>query len=231
MNPNSSRLRRFWFEWLKPLLVVLIVTSAFRSAVADWNDVPSGSMKPTILEGDRIFVNKLAYDLKVPFTTLHMTQWDDPHRGDIVVLYSPADNRRLVKRAVAIPGDVVEMRNSALYVNGVRAEYHSLAQDVVNEIPQKEQSQYQFYSEQIGSRKHAIMLTPLNPSPRNLKPTVMPQGKYFVMGDNRDDSFDSRFFGFVDRSRIVGRATTVVASLDPAQHYFPRWHRWFSALR
>ena len=82
----------------KPFVFVILIVLSFRSSIADWNDVPTGSMKPTILEGDRIFVNKLAYDLKVPFTTWHLAQWGDPRRGEVIVFYSPADGVRLVKR-------------------------------------------------------------------------------------------------------------------------------------
>src|SRR5438094_8186949 len=103
-----SRARHFWRKEICPLLMLGLVVCAIRSSLADWNDVPTGSMIPTILEGDRIFVNKLAYDLKVPFTTWHIAQWGDPKRGDIVVFYSPADGQRLVKRCVAVPGDVLE---------------------------------------------------------------------------------------------------------------------------
>ena len=97
---------------------MILIVSSLRSALADWNDVPTGSMKPTIQEGDRVVVNKLAYDLKVPFTTIKIVKWDDPKRGDIVVLFSPVDGTRLVKRVVAIPGDQVEMRDNQLYING-----------------------------------------------------------------------------------------------------------------
>lgn len=231
MVEQKSRWRKFWIEWLKPFLVIAIITTSFRSAVADWNDVPTGSMKPTILEGDRIFVNKLAYDLKVPFTTMHLASWDNPKRGDIVVLYSPYDNRRLVKRAVAIPGDVIELRNDLLLVNGKQAEYDPLPPQTFGAMSREEQSESVFYSEQIGNRRHAIMLTPQLPARRNFSRTVVPAGKYFVMGDNRDNSFDSRFFGLVERRLIVGRATAVVASLNPEHHYSPRWQRWFSALQ
>ena len=86
--------------------------------MADWNDVPTGSMKPTILEGDRVFVNKLAYDLKVPFTTWHITEWSNPHCGDIVVFFSPKDGKRLVKRVIGLPGDTVELQNERLVING-----------------------------------------------------------------------------------------------------------------
>src|SRR5436190_18065727 len=98
-------------------LVMLLIVSSLRSALADWNDVPTGSMKPTIQEGDRVVVNKLAYDLKVPFTTIEIWKWADPKRGDIVVLFSPNDGTRLVKRVVAIPGDTIAMTNNQLVVN------------------------------------------------------------------------------------------------------------------
>src|SRR5262245_17162119 len=102
-----SPARKLWREWVRPLLVVLVVLFAVRSAVADWNDVPTGSMKPTILEGDRIFVNKLAYDLKVPFLGWRLVKWSNPGRGDVIVFASPADGTRLVKRVVGLPGDRV----------------------------------------------------------------------------------------------------------------------------
>ena len=81
--------KRFWYSWGKDILWVLLILVPIRSSIADWNDVPTGSMKPTILEGDRIFVNKLAYDLKVPLTQWHLARWGDPARGDIVVCFSP----------------------------------------------------------------------------------------------------------------------------------------------
>src|SRR3982750_3834292 len=84
-----SRIPRFLREQIRPLVIMVLILFAVRSSVADWNDVPTGSMKPSILEGDRIFVNKLAYDLKVPFTTLHIAQWSNPKPGDVVVFYSP----------------------------------------------------------------------------------------------------------------------------------------------
>src|SRR3954466_5145591 len=100
-----------WREWLKPALLIAAIVLPLKSAVADWNWVPSGSMKPTILEGDLVFVNKLAYGLKVPFTLQRLAEWDNPARGDIVVFFSPHDGMRLVKRVVAVPGDTIELRN------------------------------------------------------------------------------------------------------------------------
>ena len=98
----KKKLIWLWNEWIKSLLIVLVTVGGFRSAIADWNDVPSGSMKPTILEGDRIVVNKLAYDLKVPFTRWRLARWTSPQRGDIVVLFSPADGKPIITPSLAI---------------------------------------------------------------------------------------------------------------------------------
>ncbi len=235
-NPPTKRtadrptLRKFWREWAKPLLVVLLVTSAFRSALADWNDVPTGSMKPTIMEGDRIFVNKLAYDLKVPFTTWHVAEWAEPKRGDIVVFFSPADGQRLVKRVVGSPGDTVALRDNQLYLNGEPASYESLDQSVIEAIPAKQRMDHQFANENLTGKNHPVMITPLKSALRSFEAVKVPAGHYFVMGDNRDNSFDSRYFGFVDRQRIVGRATAVVLSQNPDNHHLPRWSRFFTSL-
>jgi signal peptidase I len=212
------------------LLVMVLLMLALRSAVADWNDVPTGSMKPTIMEGDRVFVNKLAYDLKVPFTTWHIAQWDNPKRGDVVVFFSPADGMRLVKRVVGLPGDRIELRDNELVVNGKNVQYEPLPQKVVNELPASEQSQHEYATEELATHAHPMMATPMLRAPRTFGPITVPQGKYFMMGDNRDNSYDSRFYGCVDRDRIVGKATSVVISLDYADHFLPRWHRFFTAL-
>lgn len=215
---------------MKPLFVILIITSAFRSAVADWYDVPSGSMKPTIIEGDRIFVNKLAYDLKVPFTTLHLARWDDPQQGDIIVFYSPYDGKRLVKRVVGAPGDLIELVNNHVYVNGKIATYEPLPETFLDQLSPNDRHGSLFAEEKLSRKEHPVMLSPSRPSLRSFGPVRVPKGQYFVMGDNRDNSFDSRWFGFVDRNRIVGRASAVVASLNPDHHYMPRWHRFLAPL-
>ena len=100
---------KIWREW-RSLALFFMIMVPFKSAVADWNWVPTGSMKPSILEGDLVFVNKLAYDLKVPFTTLHLSTWGNPVRGDVVVFFSPQDGTRLVKRVVGVPGDTVQLK-------------------------------------------------------------------------------------------------------------------------
>src|SRR5438876_3336294 len=132
MNAETlrSRARHWWVKEIRPLLIIALVLFAIRSSLADWNDVPTGSMKPTIVEGDRVYVNKLAYDLKVPFTTWRIAEWSKPKRGDIVVFYSPYDGQRLVKRVIGLPGDTVELRNDALILNGQRVEYTPIAEEL-----------------------------------------------------------------------------------------------------
>lgn len=222
----KDRAEWFWREWIKPLLVVGLVLGSFRSSIADWNDVPSGSMKPTIVEGDRVFVNKVAYDLKIPFTTYRVSQWANPVRGDIVVLYSPHDEKRLIKRVIGIPGDRVEMKDHKLIINGIEASYAPIDASTLTGLDPDVNA----FEEVAQGRPHPILTTPSRPSLASFDVVNVPEGRYLVMGDNRDNSFDSRWFGFVDRVRILGRATAVVLSVDWS-HFKPRWGRFFSKMR
>jgi signal peptidase I len=225
-----ARARQFWRKEIRPLAISALVIFAARSSFADWNKVPTGSMKPTILEGDRVFVNKMAYDLKVPFTTLHLAEWSAPQRGDIVVFYSPQDGTRLVKRTVGLPGDMVELRNDELIINGEKVAYQSITDDLLRDVAATDRASSVYASEALPGRSHLVAGIPEISAKRNFGPTQVPEGCYFMMGDNRDNSYDSRYFGAVKRNRILGRATAVVASLDPEHHGRPRWDRFFSAL-
>lgn len=220
----------FWKKELKPLLVMALVLFAFRSAVADWYDVPTGSMKPTILEGDRVFVHKTAYDLKVPFTTWHLLEWAGPKRGDIVVCYSPADGRRLVKRVVAVPGDRVELRAHQLLVNGVPAEYAPLDPAITKDMAVPEKSRSEFAEETVAGRAHAVMFIPSAGAINTFSEQTVPAGQYFMMGDNRDNSLDSRYFGFIARKEILGEAVGIVTSFEKGRWFKGRWSRFFSEL-
>ena len=211
---------------IRIFLAMLLVVSSLRSALADWNDVPTGSMKPTIEEGDRVVVNKLAYDLKVPFTTFEVFKWADPQRGDIVVLFSPVDGTRLVKRVVGVPGDKIEMRDNQLFVNGRAAQWKEISTQV-----DSEQGSSLVVEENLAGRTHRVMFTPQIPAVRSFGPVVVPPGRYFVMGDNRDNSNDSRFIGLIDRRRIVGKATAVAFSFDRAHYFAPRFDRFFKSIQ
>jgi signal peptidase I len=211
---------RVWL-WVRPILVVVIALTCIRSAVADWNDVPTGSMNPSILEGDRILVNKLAYDLKVPYTTWRLARWSAPQRGDIVVFNSPADGTRLVKRVIGLPGDVLELRNDRLFLNGRPAEYQFDDAPAAAKIVGRESA---------DGLSHPMQILPATRAMRSFGPLTVPQGQYFMMGDNRDVSFDSRYFGTVPMDHILGKAPAVVLSVDPAHYYMPRFDRFFKAL-
>jgi signal peptidase I len=207
-------------------VLMILIVSSLRSALADWNDVPTGSMKPTIQEGDRVVVNKLAYDLKIPFTTKKIIGWGDPKRGDIVVLFSPVDGTRLVKRVVAVPGDTVAMRDNQLYVNGAPAKQSPIAI-----VGTRDAGTAYVLDEDLTGHMHKVMLTPEIVAVRSFGPIEVTKGNYFVLGDNRDNSNDSRFIGFIERRRIVGKAVAVAFSLDRAHYFVPRFDRFFEGLQ
>ena len=226
MKPN---LKALWREWIKPLAVLFVIVAPLKSAVIDWNWVPTGSMKPTIVEGDLVMVNKLAYDLKVPFTTTHVSKWADPARGDIVVCFSPTDDTRLVKRVIGLPGDTIELRNGVLLVNGTPQRYS--ARDAGPFRRDVFEDKHPIVAvEHLGETDHLVMALPSRAALRTFGPTAVPQGHYFMMGDSRDNSGDSRFFGSVPRDQIVGRASAVLVSFDTKRYLLPRVQRFLQPL-
>ncbi len=229
-NSWKKNLTLFWKGWGCSILVAIMIASSFKSAIADWNIVPTGSMKPTIVEGDRVFINKLAYDLKVPYTTWHIAQWGDPERGDIVVFYSPEDNKRLVKRVIGLPGDTIALLDNILFVNGKRQTYELFEKKSKEIMTGRNLYIENLYIENLAGRKHPVRIDSSRSFVGSFRPVTVPEGNYFMMGDNRNNSADSRYFGFVERSRIVGRATAVVVSLDINNKSRPRWERFFTKL-
>jgi signal peptidase I len=212
----------------KGFLVFLGTMVLFRSAIADWNVVPSGSMLPTIREGDRILVDKMAYDLRVPFTHVAIAHLHAPQRGDIVTVDSSAAHELIVKRLIGVPGDVVEMRDNVLYIGGRRADYQPVQ---VSGVAGDGDSPGEYLSERLGGVSHVVRLSVLAPSPRrSFGPVVVPPGEYLMLGDNRDDSADSRYFGFFKRNELMGRTRHVAYSLDPERHELPRLDRFGAAL-
>ncbi len=143
----------------------------FRSAIADWNQVPSGSMKPSILVGDRIVVDKLAYDLRIPFTLTRIARWGEPNRGDVVTFPSPRDETLYVKRVIGIPGDTVELRHNRLFINGEEARYTELTPAEIAALEVENKSHYVFYHEEIGT---IAACRDVAPRPRRIVLSVVP---------------------------------------------------------
>lgn len=215
-------LRALWKD-NKTFVLFLTLMLVFRSALADWNSVPTGSMKPTIIEGDRIAVNKMAYDLRVPFTSLSLIKLADPERGDIVIFDSKASDKRLVKRVIGLPGDTVAMNNNQLIINGQAITYDEINEKSANNSSDK--------IEHLMGVTHKIRISdPKNHLFANFPAVAVPTGHYLVLGDNRDNSADSRVIGFVPREEIVGRSRDVVLSLNYDNFYLPRAERFFSKL-
>lgn len=208
----TSQIRKIAKEnWGFILFMLLMFAS--RSSFADWYYVPSGSMLPTIVEGDRIFVDKMAYRLEVPFTDIEIMQTGQPERGDIVVFNSQKADTRLVKRLIGVPGDRIAMRNNKLILNGKLLDYQ-----------QTDGEQY-LATEQLDGITHLVQFTPVASAADNFNEVTVPEGHYLVLGDNRNNSADSRFYGFVPAAEIQGKATKVLVSLDAENYYLPRKER------
>ena len=227
----EERFSKFWREWRGFFLFIAIMLM-FRSAIADWNQVPTGSMIPSILAGDRIVVNKTAYDLRLPFTFVRLARWADPERSDVVTFESPMDGRLLVKRVIGVPGDIVELRNNTLYINGQSAKYRPLEPSSLPD-PLRTVSPYiEVAHETILGETRTVMTRRQQHAQEHSSfgPIEVPVGAYLVLGDNRDNSQDFRFIGFVERDLILGRANSIAFSLDYDNYYTPRGDRFFRDL-
>jgi len=217
-------MKSFWTSH-RGFILFLVLFGLFRTAIADWNPIPSGSMRPSLLEGDVVLVNRLAYDLKVPLSKLSLARLGEPQRGDIVVFFSPKDDTRLIKRLVALPGDTVEMRNGVLIVNGEAAQY-SEARQFQEPMDEGQTLPALRLHERLGARENQIQWLAGVPSLRSMPAYRVPEGHYWMMGDNRDNSADSRYFGPVPRLLVVGRAHHLVLSVAFKEDWLPRWERF-----
>jgi signal peptidase I len=218
-----------WITENRGFVAFLICFGLFRTAVADWNPIPSGSMRPSLLEGDVVLVNRLAYDLKLPLTDVVLAHLGEPQRGDVVTFSSPTDGTRLIKRLVALPGDRVEMRNEVLFINGEAAHYED-----IEALSEKREDGHQIQalrlSEQIGGKTRRIQLLDGVPARRSFAPLVVPADSYLMLGDNRDNSADSRYIGFVPRPLLIGRAGHILVSADIKGNWRPRFERFGQSL-
>lgn len=196
-------------EYAEAIIIALILALFIRTFIVQAFKIPSGSMLPTLKIGDHLLVNKFIYGVKLPFTGKVIIPIEEPHTNDIIVFKFPQDPKLdYIKRVIGVPGDTIESRNKTLYINGKRFE-----------------------------DKHGVHMTKIimaaAAGPRdNFGPITVPKGKVFVMGDNRDNSYDSRFWGFVDYSAILGKALIIYWSWDVNRPLFSigrlesiRWSR------
>jgi len=199
-KPHKSQLR----DWTEALIVAAVLALIIRTFVVQAFKIPSGSMEDTLLIGDHLLVNKFIYGTNLPFTDGPVLKIRDPQRGDIIVFEFPEDKdksyfkrRDFIKRIVGLPGDEVEIRQKHVFING--APYRT------------EQAVFKDGTLTVGPRD-------------NMPPTIVPADSYFVMGDNRDRSYDSRFWKFVHRSTVKGLAFIKYWSWD-SEKFLPRWNR------
>ncbi len=205
-KPNQLTLIKWWKEWRLFFLFLMLMLS-FRSTVADWSHVPTGSMKPTLMEGDRILVDKLAYDLRVPFLHWRLKTWANPQRGDIVTFPSPETEILYVKRVIGLPGDSIELIKNRLIINDKPLQYEKDDESVATVLNQTDQENHTVVKELLQGRAHTIMVSHYFPSrTSSFTKMIIPEWNYMVLGDNRDNSSDSRIIGFIKRERIRGKA-------------------------
>lgn len=218
-----------WLRANRGFVLFLIGFGFFRTAMADWNPVPSGSMRPTIMEGDVVWVSRVAYDVRLPFSDTALWHRGDPQRGDVVTFSSPRDGTRLIKRVVGLPGDEVALRGQVLFING-RAQALDDQHSVLEPVAPGLVLAAQRGQESLGTRAHAVQYLRESARAADFGPLRVPAGEYFVMGDSRDNSVDSRIFGTVPRARLIGQATRVLVSVDTPGHWLPRWERFGQPL-
>ncbi|MFC1519708.1 signal peptidase I [Pseudomonadota bacterium] len=204
----------------KSFLLFIMLMCVFRSTVADWYTVPSGSMKPTIIEGDRLYADKMAYDIRVPFTHISLYKMAEPQRGDIIIFESDAADNRLVKRVIGLPGDVIALTNNVLSINGETLTYELISSThlTVDKI------------ERLLDIDHLVRTNDKGSILSSFAAVKVPEGHYLALGDNRDRSSDSRVIGFVPRDEIIAKTSRVVMSFDYDNYYLPRTERLFHSL-
>jgi signal peptidase I len=200
-------------EYAKSFFPVLMFVLVLRSFLFEPFMVPTGSMIPTIKIGDFIVVNKFAYGLRLPVIGTKIFEVSDPQRGEVMVFIPPHENKYYVKRVVGLPGDTIRYENKSLTINGepVNKKFDSGV-----EIQYGENSlNGNLYQETLGGVSHFTQYIDLVPANRGRNSWIVPPGHYFMMGDNRDNSMDSRVWGVVSEDKIVGRAFAVWMHKDP----------------
>ncbi len=220
---DDQRGAAFWlWDLLKTWGPALLGVLAIRSAVAEPFRIPSGSMVPTLEIGDHILVSKFKYGLRVPFTDVEVMPLEEPVRGDVIVFrYPPNPELDYIKRIVGVPGDRIEVRDNTVWVNGEKANRTYLDEyKFTDDNCQDEPARH--YKEDLMGVEHSVLTSPgSRVGLANHGPTVVPEDSYFVMGDNRDNSADSRVWGIVPRDHIKGKAVLVWLSYDRCEGNIP----------
>lgn len=195
----------------KGVILFLLCTFCFRTAIADWNPVPSSSMEPTIFPGDVILVNKTLLGPAIPFTESRLFDLAEPQRGDIITFQAPHEDATYIKRVIGLPGDRIRTEGLNVYVNGevlpLKIMESASDEDVLLAL------------ETINGIEHAIKVNLQHGIRQVEAEIIVPPSAYFVMGDYRNNSEDSRFFGFVPEHSIIGKATRVAVSIAAERNF------------
>ncbi len=220
----------FLADYARSLLPVFILVFVLRTFIFGLYVVPTGSMLPTIQLDDVLYVNKLAYEIHLPFKQDPLWIRHTPQTGDIAVFHFPVNpNVDYIKTIIGVPGDQISYIDKKLYLNGHLVPQTYLTTQIEPTNANLNNTAVELYQENLNTHLHWIYNTPNYPSP-DFYHLVVPKGEYFVMGDNRDNSDDSRYWGFVPQSALVGRAVFILASFNPNHFYLPRWDRFFKSL-
>ncbi len=207
----ATRRSKTW-EWIKSLAVAIAIFLVLRTFLIEAFRIPSGSMERTLLIGDFLFVNKALYGAEIPFTGIHLPAFREPKRNDLVIFKSVEEPRlTVVKRLVGIPGDTLSMEDDRLFLNG------SVAKEpwVIRTDPLVDHEDPKMRAWQARYLVHGRNVADYRPTLKNWGPIIVPADSFFVMGDNRDNSYDSRYWGFLGRDRIRGRPLIVYFSYNP----------------
>jgi signal peptidase I len=217
-----------WIRANAKFLAFVLLFGVFRTAIADWNPIPSASMHPNLLEGDVVFVNRLAFDVKLPLTDVIVAHTGDPKRGDVVTFFSPENGMRLIKRVIGLPGDTIEMRGKRLYINGIAADYAEIGLADEPLAPRGVKAMH--LDEEMAGNRHEIQWLVRRAERDDFGPIVIAPDHYLMLGDNRDNSEDSRWFGLVPREKLIGRAERILVSADYKDTWALRFGRFGKAL-
>ena len=226
---DTQKKKSFYKEWIEPFLIAAVAALFIRQFVAEAFKIPSGSMIPTLTIGDHLLVNKFIYGPRIPFTDTRLFAWKEPKRGEIIVFkYPENESKNFIKRVVGLPGDKIEIKNGLLFINDQPVSVTGLGVyeggDQGAGYPGPK-----LLEEQLGAVNHKILYL-RDQSGYNFGPVLVPKDSVFVMGDNRDNSQDSRVWGWVNHNKILGRAFIIYWSWDGNDRWV-RWERIGSLIR